>query len=66
MYPIITVDPSDEGEILQQKWMKWATAEQWKRSVLERLFLDFHQHITNVRGRKDWHTTATSEKPSYR
>ncbi|KAM0481349.1 hypothetical protein ACHAPX_003453 [Trichoderma viride] len=31
MYPVITVDPSDEGEILQQKWMKWATAEQWKR-----------------------------------
>ncbi|KAL7901443.1 hypothetical protein HDV63DRAFT_199982 [Trichoderma sp. SZMC 28014] len=31
MYPIITVGPSDEGELLQQKWMKWATAEQWKR-----------------------------------
>ncbi|UKZ51370.1 hypothetical protein TrVGV298_005129 [Trichoderma virens] len=33
MYPVITVEPSDEGEILEQKWMKWAAAEQWKRLV---------------------------------
>ncbi|KAL6804711.1 hypothetical protein GGI42DRAFT_342126 [Trichoderma sp. SZMC 28013] len=33
MYPAITVESSDEGEILEQKWMKWAAAEQWKRLV---------------------------------
>ncbi|KAL7927749.1 hypothetical protein ACQKWADRAFT_317930 [Trichoderma austrokoningii] len=31
MYPPIPVDPSDEGEILEQKRIRWATAEQWKR-----------------------------------
>ncbi|RFU81450.1 c6 and c2h2 transcription factor [Trichoderma arundinaceum] len=33
MYPTITVEPSDEGDVLEQKWMKWAAAEQWKRLV---------------------------------
>ncbi|KAL7798117.1 hypothetical protein V8C37DRAFT_245742 [Trichoderma ceciliae] len=33
MYPVITVEASDDGEVLEQKWMKWAAAEQWKRLV---------------------------------
>ncbi|KAH6606639.1 hypothetical protein Trco_005792 [Trichoderma cornu-damae] len=33
MYPVITVEPSDGGEVLEQKWTKWAAAEQWKRLV---------------------------------
>lgn len=34
MYPAITVSASDEGDVLEQKWLNWAAAEQWKRSVL--------------------------------
>ncbi|GFP52576.1 transcription factor 1 [Trichoderma asperellum] len=37
MYPTITVDPSDEGEILELKWTKWAAAEQWKRQQNSKL-----------------------------
>lgn len=33
MYPAITVSASDEGDVLEQKWLKWAAAEQWKRLV---------------------------------
>ncbi|KAM0250558.1 hypothetical protein ACHAQJ_008568 [Trichoderma viride] len=41
MYPVITVEPSDEGAVLEQKWMKWAAAEQWKREKR----LVFHCYI---------------------
>ncbi|KAH0499469.1 hypothetical protein TgHK011_006666 [Trichoderma gracile] len=33
MYPAITVNASDEGDVLEQKWLTWAAAEQWKRLV---------------------------------
>lgn len=32
-YPTITVDPSDEGSVLTQKWLKWVAQEKWKRFV---------------------------------
>ncbi|PHH83924.1 hypothetical protein CDD83_2789 [Cordyceps sp. RAO-2017] len=32
-YPIITVDPLDEGDVLEQKWKSWVEREQWKRLV---------------------------------
>ncbi|QLI65328.1 Transcription factor 1 [Metarhizium brunneum] len=32
-YPIINVDPSDEGEVLEEKWKLWIEREQWKRLV---------------------------------
>lgn len=35
-YPIIQVDPSDEGEVLEEKWKMWVEREQWKRFVLPR------------------------------
>lgn len=32
-YPIIKVDPSDEGKELEEKWKTWVAREQWKRLV---------------------------------
>ncbi|PNY28033.1 Early growth response protein 3 [Tolypocladium capitatum] len=32
-YPMVTVDPSDEGEVLEEKWKLWVQREQWKRLV---------------------------------
>ena len=30
-YPHVIVDPSDEGEVLEQKWKTWYQMESWKR-----------------------------------
>lgn len=30
-YPLISVDPADEGAILEQKWRSWIEMEKWKR-----------------------------------
>jgi hypothetical protein len=30
-YPDIVVYPSDEGEVLEEKWRKWYQLESWKR-----------------------------------
>lgn len=38
-YPIINVDPSDEGEVLEEKWKLWIEREQWKRCAPLCLFL---------------------------
>ncbi|KAK2592892.1 hypothetical protein QQS21_009424 [Conoideocrella luteorostrata] len=32
-YPIIKIDPSDKGEVLQEKWRAWVEREQWKREA---------------------------------
>ncbi|KAK5990311.1 Transcription factor [Cladobotryum mycophilum] len=32
-YPIVIVDPSDDGEVLEEKWRFWVEMEQWKRLV---------------------------------
>ncbi|PTB65291.1 hypothetical protein BBK36DRAFT_1122226 [Trichoderma citrinoviride] len=39
MYPAITVSASDEGDVLEQKWLAWAAAEQWKSRLV------FHCYI---------------------
>jgi hypothetical protein len=33
-YPVIHVDASDEGDVLEEKWRVWVEREQWKRWVL--------------------------------
>ncbi len=33
-YPAIVIEPSDEGEILEEKWRSWSEQEGWKRYVL--------------------------------
>ncbi len=30
-YPVIAIDPSDEGKVLEEKWQKWYELEGWKR-----------------------------------
>lgn len=30
-YPLIRVEPGDEGEVLEEKWRRWYEAESWKR-----------------------------------
>lgn len=30
-YPEIIVKPTDEGEVLEQKWKRWSELESWKR-----------------------------------
>ncbi|KJZ79034.1 hypothetical protein HIM_01807 [Hirsutella minnesotensis 3608] len=32
-YPITVVDPSDQGQVLEEKWKAWVEREQWKRLV---------------------------------
>ena len=35
-YPVIVVDPADEGDILEEKWKLWHQRESWKRLVTNR------------------------------
>lgn len=30
-YPVIRVDPADEGDVLEDKWKEWLKRESWKR-----------------------------------
>lgn len=30
-YPLISVDPADEGAALEEKWRRWIDMERWKR-----------------------------------
>ncbi|KAH7170586.1 hypothetical protein EDB81DRAFT_837350 [Dactylonectria macrodidyma] len=47
-YPAIAVDPSDEGEVLQEKWKKWISQEQWKRLVLHAYHRDAQTSMTTL------------------
>ncbi|CRK13621.1 hypothetical protein BN1723_010115, partial [Verticillium longisporum] len=42
MYPLIEIDESDGGEVLEQKWRSWCERESWKR-------LAFHCFIRDAR-----------------
>ncbi|CRK17525.1 hypothetical protein BN1708_012083 [Verticillium longisporum] len=42
MYPLIELDESDGGEVLEQKWRSWCERESWKR-------LAFHCFIRDAR-----------------
>ena len=38
-FPQLVIEPTDEGQILEDKWKKWSELEAWKRSVSFWLFL---------------------------
>ncbi|KAK4105849.1 hypothetical protein N658DRAFT_441475 [Parathielavia hyrcaniae] len=40
-YPDIAICPSDEGEVLEEKWKKWYQLESWKR-------LAFHAYVRDA------------------
>ncbi|KAM0519148.1 hypothetical protein ACHAPW_002394 [Verticillium nonalfalfae] len=50
MYPLIELDESDGGELLEQKWRSWCERESWKRG------LDQFQAIVS-----DWHELSCQE-----
>jgi hypothetical protein len=33
-YPQVTIEPTDEGKVLEEKWKKWSELEAWKRLVI--------------------------------
>ncbi|KAM6526720.1 hypothetical protein FSOLCH5_002809 [Fusarium solani] len=45
-YPLISVDPADEGAILEQKWRSWIEMEKWKRLVFHCFLRDSQQSMT--------------------
>ncbi|KAK7432706.1 hypothetical protein QQZ08_000565 [Neonectria magnoliae] len=47
-YPAIDVDPSDEGEVLHDKWKKWVGLEQWKRLVFHAYHRDAQTSMTTL------------------
>lgn len=47
-YPAISVDPSDAGEVLQEKWKKWIGQEQWKRLVFHAQHRDAQTSMTTL------------------
>lgn len=61
-YPIIQVNPSDEGEVLEEKWRLWVEREQWKRYVCDQPFLTTHLLIGDI----DLSSIATSERRRHR
>ncbi|ODA82877.1 hypothetical protein RJ55_01386 [Drechmeria coniospora] len=54
-YPIVAVDASDEGDVLEGKWKQWVAQEQWKRLV-------FHCYIREAQTSM---TTLTNPCMSY-
>ncbi|UNI14453.1 hypothetical protein JDV02_001082 [Purpureocillium takamizusanense] len=54
-YPVIAVDSTDEGEVLERKWKQWVEMEQWKRLV-------FHCYIREAQTSM---TTLTNPCLSY-
>lgn len=47
-YPVIPVNASDEGEVLQEKWKKWVEHEQWKRLVFHAYHRDAQTSMTTL------------------
>ncbi|KAF5008273.1 hypothetical protein FDECE_5437 [Fusarium decemcellulare] len=45
-YPLISVDPADEGATLEQKWRNWIEMEKWKRLVFHCFLRDSQQSMT--------------------
>ncbi|KAH8889564.1 hypothetical protein GQ53DRAFT_723274 [Thozetella sp. PMI_491] len=45
-YPVVVIDPSDEGEVLEQKWKKWCGLEGWKRLVYHAFMRDAQVSMT--------------------
>jgi len=54
-YPVIVVDPADEGQILEDKWRAWYERESWKRLV-------FHCYLREAQVSM---TTLTNPSMSY-
>ncbi|KAJ3485822.1 hypothetical protein NLG97_g6741 [Lecanicillium saksenae] len=54
-YPLVEVNPSDEGEELEEKWKAWVAREQWKRLV-------FHCYLREAQASM---TTLTNPCMSY-
>ncbi|KAF4984072.1 hypothetical protein FZEAL_651 [Fusarium zealandicum] len=45
-YPLIVVDNTDEGAVLEQKWRRWIEMEKWKRLVFHCYLRDSQQSMT--------------------
>ncbi|KAI0021456.1 hypothetical protein F4780DRAFT_737475 [Xylariomycetidae sp. FL0641] len=48
LYPIITVDEGDEGDVLEEKWRQWYTMESWKRLVFHCYLRDAQTSMTTL------------------
>ncbi|ORY66405.1 C6 transcription factor RegA [Pseudomassariella vexata] len=47
-YPFITVEPTDEGQILEDKWRRWYQLESWKRLVFHCYLRDAQTSMTTL------------------
>ncbi|KAK2045056.1 hypothetical protein LZ31DRAFT_266552 [Colletotrichum somersetense] len=47
-YPIIEVDNSDEGEVLEKKWRLWCDRESWKRLLFHCFVRDAQTSMTTL------------------
>ncbi len=47
-YPTISVDPSDEGEALEDKWKWWRENESWKRYVFDMTICDLRSAVDKL------------------
>ncbi|KAK4672909.1 hypothetical protein QC763_107150 [Podospora pseudopauciseta] len=45
-YPDVIIHPSDEGEVLEEKWKKWYQLESWKRLVFHAYLRDAQVSMT--------------------
>lgn len=45
-YPHVMIDPSDEGEVLEEKWKTWHEMESWKRLVFHAYLRDSQVSMT--------------------
>ncbi|KAK3940047.1 hypothetical protein QBC46DRAFT_354455 [Diplogelasinospora grovesii] len=45
-YPNIVLDPSDEGQVLEEKWKRWCELESWKRLVFHAYLRDAQVSMT--------------------
>ncbi|KAI1873210.1 uncharacterized protein JN550_003463 [Neoarthrinium moseri] len=47
-YQQITVEPTDEGEVLEDKWRRWHEQESWKRLIFHCYLRDAETSITTL------------------
>ncbi|KAF7553026.1 hypothetical protein G7046_g7211 [Stylonectria norvegica] len=47
-YPLISVDISDDGPALEEKWRRWTEMEQWKRLVFHCYIRDAQASMTTL------------------
>ncbi|KAH8676281.1 hypothetical protein BX600DRAFT_394947 [Xylariales sp. PMI_506] len=45
-YPLILVEETDEGEVLENKWRRWHEAESWKRLIFHCYLRDAQSSMT--------------------